>query len=323
MRHRHPQSRRGVRIRYQQPTTIVPVSAVHLGQGDIDLKSVQKVFNKKQGSRIEPFGKTSIVVRLAGGDNDGHATERFVSVYRFGSIIFFNVDDPNEVSSIIAEVQKHATKPTLPVFKRKESFAVHVLDHRPYRVVQPTVSSDEHESSVVTADYCIVPELDMNGVAVISNIMAQSVALDTYNDMIERLLSNFESINQAVTKTGDFAAADVGFLFKTVAQNNSIFIDMISKIRIKDRATTAWDFVKHETIHYGLKEEFMIDERFENVEVKVNLVQQNAEFFLQVIKDENSSTVEWIIIALIFMEGVLMIVEMSGLGGIFFRNLLS
>ena len=313
--HRYPPARRRVKIRYQQPTTIVPVSAMHLGQGDIDLNAVKEEFS--QGSKIERFGKTSIVIQLA--DQGPENAERFLAVYRFGSLVLFNVDDPIEVSRIITKLQRHSTQPGLAGFERKETFAVHVSPDHP--VVHP-VRSEEHVPSV-TADYCIVPQLGILGVAVISNIMAQTVALSNYNNMIEKLLSNFESINRAVTKTGNFSAADKDFLFKTVAQNYSIFIDMISKIRIKDRADTAWNFTKYETIHYGLKDEFELEEQFENIEFKLRLIQQNAKFFLQMLHEENSHTVEWIIIALIVLEGALMIVEMSGLGEIFFQRLLS
>ena len=109
----------------------------------------------------------------------------------------------------------------------------------------------------VTGDYCMVPELDMNGVAVIGTIMGQTVTLDSYSDTVEELLTNFARINSTVTQTGSFTTGDKSFLFKTVAQNNSIFIDMISKVRIKDRSDTAWNLTKYETIHYGLKEEFV------------------------------------------------------------------
>ena len=72
-----------------------------------------------------------------------------------------------------------------------------------------------------------------------------------------------------------------------------------------------------------MKEEFEIDERFDSIEFKLNLIQQNSEFYLQVLQEENSSTVELIIITLICLEGLLMIVEMSGLGEAFFKSWLA
>jgi hypothetical protein len=48
----------------------------------------------------------------------------------------------------------------------------------------------------------------MNGVAVISNIMGQTVALDTYNDTVDDFTSKLCSINSTVAKTGKFTATD-------------------------------------------------------------------------------------------------------------------
>ena len=357
---RHPPQRK-VRVRYQHPTTIVPVTAIHMAQ-EIDLEAVQSIF--LPSDQIQRFGKTSIVVRLASDEEDQHPgddksyIDRYVAVYRFGSIIFFNMngdDDDARTAELVRQVQQHARQPALYGFERTETFAVHVSPDHPavvydrYRngASSSFVAREENKlnnsnnnnerrillhdddnnhhvrhraSPVVTADYCIVPELDNTGVAVISNILAQSVALENYDDLMETLIRNFERINQTVTQKGHFDPRLVDVLFQTVSQNNCIYLDMVSKIRVKDRADTAWDFVKYETIHYGLKEEFEIDERFENIEFKLNLIQENSEFFLQVLQEENASTVEWIIISLICLEGVLMIVEMSGLGQAFFQS---
>ena len=282
----------------------------------------------------------------------GEAPPSLVAVpLGFGGVVDEDDGDHRRTSELVRQVQSHARQPALYGFERAETFAVHVSPDHPavvygrYGSSSTTAlhsiggacsalsssrdrphgrrSDDDVVRRVVTADYCIVPELDSTGVAVISNILAQSVALENYDDLMETLIRNFERINQTVTQTGHFPVSDasvVDVLFQTVSQNNCIYLDMVSKIRVKDRADTAWDFVKYETIHYGLKEEFEIDERFECIEYKLNLIQENSEFFLQILQEENASTVEWIIIALICLEGVLMIVEMSGLGQVFFQN---
>jgi len=63
-----------------------------------------------------------------------------------------------------------------------------------------------------------------------------------------------------------------------------------------------------------MKIEFDIDQRFEHIEFKLNLIQQNAKFFLEVMATNKSTTLEWIIIILILFECILMCLEMSGAG---------
>jgi uncharacterized Rmd1/YagE family protein len=71
-----------------------------------------------------------------------------------------------------------------------------------------------------------------------------------------------------------------------------------------------------------MREEFEIDSRFENIEFKLNLIQQNAKFFLEMLNDQKGNTLEWVIIVLIMFECILMIMEMSGAGDVVFATFL-
>ena len=130
-------------------------------------------------------------------------------------------------------------------------------------------------------------------------------------------------VNNTVTKDGSLSAADKDFLFRTVARNNSVFIDMISKIRIKDRNDTAWNLTEYEELHYGMKEEFELDRRMEIIESKLQFIHENSKFFLEVLQGQKNNSLEWIIVFLIALECGLMCVEMSGYGESMFAALLA
>jgi uncharacterized Rmd1/YagE family protein len=249
----------------------LPVSAIHIAQ-TIDLFPLMSTVLTHSVIRKQLFGKNSIVVQLP-PHSERDLTPRYVAVFRFGSVVFLNVSPP-EIAQLVRDIKKYAKEPVPAGFERKESFGILVQPDRLLEETQTeeesTLTSTSTSTPTVTGDYCIVPELDMNGVAVISNIMGQTVALDTYNDTVDDLLANFAAINSTVAKTGKFTSTDKDSLFKTVAQNNSIFIDMISKIRIKDRSETAWSITKYDRIHYGLKSEFELDERFDQIEYKLS-----------------------------------------------------
>lgn len=113
-------------------------------------------------------------------------------------------------------------------------------------MVQPGFQETPH---VASGDFCVVQVMDMNATAVISNVMAQTVALDSYSDTVDQLLANFAAINSTVTETGTFSQMERSNLFRVVSQNNSIFIDMISKLGIKERSDTAWNMSQYEKVH--------------------------------------------------------------------------
>jgi len=66
--------------------------------------------------------------------------------------------------------------------------------------------------------------------------------------------------------------------------------------------------------------EFEIDPRFEHIEFKLNLIQQNAKFFIDILHNQKSDTLEWIIIILITFECVLSLMDMSGIGPSILQN---
>jgi len=325
---------------------LFPVSAIHVGQ-TIDLFSVISKLFARGVIKRHMFNKTSFVVELqpqtsrisanaVGGNTAANNGDlQYVAVYRYGSIVAFNLS-PRYVAELVADIKKtHSTDPILDGFERKENYGVMVQPPRPpspqQRYQSTAVTSEgcgeerpppegeyipgqQDSITQVTGDYCIVPDIDLNGVSVIGNIMAQTVALDSYNDNVDELLARFAQINADVAKTGQFSSTDKDFLFKTVAQNNVMFVDMIGKIRIKDRSDTAWNLTKYEKIHYEMKEEFEIDERFSQIEFKLNLIQQNAKFFVEVMQSQKSNTLEWLIVWLIAVECGIMCVDMSGMG---------
>jgi uncharacterized Rmd1/YagE family protein len=294
---------------------LFPVSAIHIAQ-TIDLSPVFSKIFARDFIKKQMFQKNSFVVQLP--PLNAQDPPRYVAVFRFGSLVCINMS-LRERNQLVADIKKHATDPVLEGSERTERFGV---------MLQQQVGGEDANdlgmekdalaavpiSSLVTGDYCTVDELDMNGVAVISNILAQTVALDSYNDMVDDMLSQFAKINQTVTNKGKFDASHKQFLFQTFAKNNSIFIDMISKIRIKDRSDTAWNLTKYEDIHYALRDEFEIDDRFDHIEFKLNLIQQNAKFFLEVLQSQKSNSLEWIIVVLIAVECTIMCLDMSGMG---------
>jgi hypothetical protein len=89
---------------------------------------------------------------------------------------------------------------------------------------------------------------------------------------------------------------------------------MISKLRIKDRSDTAWNLTKYESVWYGMRDEFEMDDRFDAMEFKLKLIEQNATFFVNALQSQKSNTLEWIIVVLIAVECLIMLGDMTGMG---------
>ena len=298
----HTSTTPAIRHMFRKTSIIVQLpSTIELDDSEETGKDPAIAKSATSNKTISPTNASSDVI----ADEFFHSKQsqplpRFVAVFRFGSVVFFNVS-PKDAGSILEAIKSHSTDPIPKPFERRERFEIAISPHM-------------QETAHVNADFATVKELNINNVAIISTIMGQTVAFDSYNDMVDELLATFASINSNVKRTGNFTAMEKDTLFKVVAQNNSLFIDIIAKLGIKDRSDTAWNMSQYERLHDGMRDEFEIENRFDQIEFKLNLIQQNAKFFLEILHNQKSDLLEWIIIVLIGFECVLMIMEMSGLG---------
>lgn len=329
------------------PATRIRVKSVHAASTLDGIEVLSKVFNTTQlhqenGANQPPLRhivqKHGVIVQLPplqqpelephSPSSEASLLPRYVAVFRFGSVVFFNMST-QESEKLLRAIKQHGTEPVAAGFERKEHFEVVIQQQQqqyPPHIASVNGSCMVENSSdsdvVVTGDYCVVEALEMNSVAVISNIMAQTVVLDSYSDVVDELLANFASINAIVTRTGNLTDMEKVNLFRVIAQNNSIMLSLVSKLGIKDRSdAAAWELAQYEPIHSGLKEEFEIEDRFAHIEVKLEMISNNAKFFLEILHNQKSNTLEWIIIVLISFECVLMCLEMSGVGSQLFANI--
>lgn len=187
--------------------------------------------------------------------------------------------------------------------------------------VSPSTSPSEKHRTVdreelaaeIRFDAVVLPAVDVHNLSVIATVMAQSVALDHYSVKVDAMLETFTRLNSSVEKTGVFSALEKHSLFRLVALNNTLFTEIISKIGLLERSETAWKNVVYTQIWEGLRDEFEVEDRFQKMEFKLNLVQLNTKFFLEILANQKSNALEWIIIVLISLEIIVSSLELCNI----------
>lgn len=102
-------------------------------------------------------------------------------------------------------------------------------------------------------------------------MLGQSVALDRYAEVAERMLSNFMHMNSTMKRRGDFKDVRKSKLLSLVAENNMILTDIIAKLGLQERFDIAWKSNQHNRVYEHLRDELEIEERFEIVQTKVSI----------------------------------------------------
>lgn len=240
------------------------------------------------GSASSPLTMTSAAaaqdattVSLAGNLTSRRAKDKWVVYFDYGAVVFFNCDQ-----HLVTTLIKHASK-----------FCSDVFEMRGHEEELMLVSNPALEKwSSLVENNVLVREIDHINIHVIAGVMAQTVALEHYERQIEAILNEFEKLNTSVEKNGPRGALfGLGIgdkrterqqhkkLFQIVATNNTLLIDLVSKLRVIDRkrpGDAAWSHTRYHNMWESLLEEFELNERFNNLNFKLELIQHNTKVYM-------------------------------------------
>jgi len=146
---------------------------------------------------------------------------------------------------------------------------------------------------------------------VIAQALAQSVALDFYSSHVERTLETFCSMNQGMAESATTKRVNKQELLQLVAENNIVMTEIISKLGVHERFDIAWKHVQYGRIWEYLRAELEMEPRFKTLDMKLNLIQDNLKYFLEILQARKSDSLEWTIIILIGAEICLSLYELG------------
>eukprot|EP00850_Spirogloea_muscicola_P000305 SM000001S04707 [mRNA] locus=s1:1842391:1845045:+ [translate_table: standard] len=208
--------------------------------------------------------------------------DRYMVAFQYGSVVFFNFHD-EEVEEVLALAKQYS----IDQFReaRKDDYGV---------VLRPGLAGWSEGGH----DHIMLKSLDTNNIRVVSAILGQSVALDHYAKKVDEMVNTFSELNRGMEQTGTFTMKRKK-LFQLVAAANTTLADVILRIGLLERSDAAWKHAHYAKIWEYLRDEFELDERFESLDFKLNIIQHNVRFFLDVLQNRKSDALEWIIILLI------------------------
>ena len=221
-------------------------------------------------------------------------TPRYLVVYKYGSAVFFNMGR-REREECLKLVRSFAKAP----------LAVPCTDD--YRVM---VRPGLEPWAQFEADHVVLKRLDLNNVSVIGTVLAQTVALEHHEIKVDNMIEIFSGLNKSTEETGEMDISKAR-LFKLVAENNNTLTELVTRMRLLGRSDTAWQYAQYDAVWNGLRKDFELEDRFDHLDYKLNLIQTQVKFYLEILQNRKSDTLEWIIIVLISMEILVSLYDMS------------
>jgi uncharacterized Rmd1/YagE family protein len=222
---------------------------------------------------------------------------QYVALFKYGSVVMFNIPESNQREYLLKIKEYGVNTPIADGLHHTEDLKVIVNEH----LDRPSVLRSEHLN---------IRNLNSKNLSIVSTVMAQTVALDYCEVIVNRIVEQFMHMNVTIENTGSFDTLKSQDLFKLVAGNNTVLTNVLAKMGIFEGSDAAWESQDYTDTFELLRKDFEIENRFKDLKLKLEHVKDNAQFFLEVLHNNKSTKLEWTIIILIAAE---IIIGLAGL----------
>ncbi|HKA35964.1 MAG TPA: RMD1 family protein [Thermoanaerobaculia bacterium] len=237
------------------------------------------------------FSLKELATDLPGGRLEPHFLERALPgnaaalYFPFGAVVF--VDAGPE----IREEEIHrllAARPGLTRQTVRENFAVREEAGGATRIVEGCL---------------IVDELSGGRSALIAQTVAQSAAMEYYEQIVERL---FERARQIVDRLESRGSVPLGTrsLNKFIGQAIGTRNEVLSVLHLLDKPDLTWEDAAMDRIYSDLRLEFDLEDRYSALESKLRAIQETLELVLDVARERRLFLLEAAVVLLILFEVV-------------------
>lgn len=120
-------------------------------------------------------------------------------------------------------------------------------------------------------------------------------------------------MNLEMAETANTKRINKQELLQLVAENNIVMTEIISKLGVHERFDIAWKYAQYGRIWEYLRSELEMEPRFKILDMKLNLIQDNLKYFLEILQARKSDALEWTIIILIGVEICLSLYELGSM----------
>jgi uncharacterized Rmd1/YagE family protein len=210
--------------------------------------------------------------------------DKYIYVLNYGVVVFANYNHL-EKSNFLRFLKPYLDKPVELEFNEDIE-----------------IEFDQNISKpVFTYNSAILPRIDENVIRITMLNIAQSSALDFYDNLTYQVISNTNTFTGQLEKFGKITVSKkdlLKFIGRTLNVKNSI----VDNLYILDDPGIVWDDEYLEQVNKGLKDLFDIQIRFRDLDYKLKIVQDNLTIITDILQHRESRRLELIVIILILIE---------------------
>jgi uncharacterized Rmd1/YagE family protein len=214
--------------------------------------------------------------------------DKYLSFYNYGAASFINYTD-SEINTILDQVKGHSEN-----IRNRESDEIEIT-------FSTDIAIDKME---LKKDMFIVPadlKDNNNLLRIVMFDLSQSVSMDDYSKIAERLLLDVKKFSAELANKGKISISGKSmkkFIGMSLTTKNNIVDDLY----IFDSPDIAWDDERLDKVHKFLTHSLDLENRFKELEYTFKVVDDNLVLFKELYEHRETRTLEIVVIILILIE---------------------
>jgi len=163
------------------------------------------------------------------------------------------------------------------------------------------IREDAESPEGIEFDFVRVRELTLEHLLIIGEILAQSVAMEDVESQVDEVLNRFGRIHTELEHQGRLRIK-TREVMKIIGTNSHILQFVIARMTLLDKPDIVWEEKELEGLFVGLRKMFELEDRFQNLQFKLNYIQNSSELVLDALRNRRADSLEITIVVLIAFE---------------------
>lgn len=220
------------------------------------------------------------------------AKNEFVAVTKFGAISFWNVKE-SLIREFLQEIAPYAAS-SQERYHHTDTLIVFLGAPKERVTFEELYLTDR--------------ELTVDQIKIISYVSAQSVALDRYEEEIDKRLKDLGKVVENL-KSGGKTSFTEKDLLRQVGNVLSVKQNTVSSLSLFDKPDETWERPELEQLYDRLRSEYELRDRFDVLNEKIDFLSENNTTLINFITSRKSNALEIIVIVLIVVEIIIFVLD--------------
>lgn len=212
-------------------------------------------------------------------------------VHDFGAVVFFGVEGGECDRVMKALLDKLGEQRRAPL---EESFAVELSPGAP---------------PATRFDRVVVPELEPRTVGLISLVVAQSVAMEYYEDDLDALIEALMERSRQLQREGGLPGR-ARELMRLIGRGMTMRSEVVHTLSLLDSPGVTWEEEALDKLYRELRGAFEIEERYRALDHESRIVQDNLALLVDIVRQRRYTILEVTVAVFVVAETLLFVAQL-------------